>query len=252
MNDTVIIAQNLARNRGFACFPVGENKHPSRPKDEGGEGYKDASKDPDRIAWLWKHWPGPLIGVATGAMSGISVLDVDQKHAPARAFWSANHHRLLPTRTFESRRGGLHLYYGHVAGVGVSAGRICHGVDTRGDGGFIIFWFGAGFGCHDHTPPQPWPEWLLAELHRPPPAPRRPLPDRPPDDEHALAGLARRVASAAEGERNAVLHWAACRCADRRMRLADAEALLIPPATQAGLSQIEIRRTINSAMRAAA
>jgi hypothetical protein len=86
----------------------------------------------------------------------------------------------------------------------------------------------------------------------------RPAPDRqatasrPQDDESALAGLVRRVETAAEGERNDVLYWAACRCKERGMRPAEAEALLSPAGRKAGLPDIEIMRTVDSAMRRAA
>jgi hypothetical protein len=80
MSDEIMrLAQNLARTCGYAVFPmrlVGNKKLPTRPEKDGGHGFKDATKDPDGIAWLWQHWPGPLIGIATGPASGISVLDV--------------------------------------------------------------------------------------------------------------------------------------------------------------------------------
>ena len=66
--------------------------------------------------------------------------------------------------------------------------------------------------------------------------------------ERALDAIARRVAAAPEGERNAVLYWAACRCTERHMSRTDTESLLIPAAMQAGLPDIEARRTIASAM----
>src|SRR5689334_3538050 len=109
-HDVATLATNLARNQGWAVFPVGGNKNPVWPKAKGGSGYKDGSKDPDRIAWLWRHWPGPLIGIATGAMSGVSVLDVDLKHDAALAWWQANEARLPRTRAYRTRSGGIHLH----------------------------------------------------------------------------------------------------------------------------------------------
>jgi hypothetical protein len=116
--DVCHLAQNLARNCGYAVFPchsVPENKAvdktPTWPKAKGGHGYKDASTDADRIAWLWDNWPGGLIGVATGAASNLWVLDVDPKHPEAFLWWQANHHRLLPTRAYETQSTGIHLHY---------------------------------------------------------------------------------------------------------------------------------------------
>jgi Bifunctional DNA primase/polymerase, N-terminal len=246
------LAQNLARNCGYAPFPcrsTPENKDtdktPTWPKREGGQGYKDATTDPDRIAWMWQHWPGELIGVATGEVSNLWILDIDRKHAEACAWWQINHHRLLPTRAYGTRSGGIHLHYRDGEGIGCTVSRICKGIDTRGSGGYVIHWFAAGFTCHDHSPPAPWPAWLRAAL-TPPPRPAESYRGTIPT-EAAIAGIIRRVAEAQEGERNAVVFWGACRLIERGMRQREIEALLIPVAIGIGLSDIEARRTINSA-----
>lgn len=38
-------------------------------------GYKDASRDPAQIRAWWKRWPAANVGIATGAVSGVVVLD---------------------------------------------------------------------------------------------------------------------------------------------------------------------------------
>lgn len=235
------LAINLARNAGFACFPCLENKRPACP-----HGFKDACRDPAAIQQLWHRWPGELIGIATGTISQLWVLDIDQKHHTAWEWWQANHHRLLPTRTYATRSGGIHLHYRDGEGIGCTTGRVCRGVDTRGDGGYVVYWFAAGLACHNHSPPAPWPTWLRAALSpRPATAPRRTHGAVPA--EAAVAGIVQRVAEAREGERNAVLFWAACLLRERGLRQRDIEALLIPTALGIGLSDIEVRRTIASA-----
>jgi hypothetical protein len=234
------MAQNLARNCGYAAFPCKEDKSPATP-----HGCKDASRNPEQVAQLWRRNLGPLVGIATGKPSGISVLDIDRKHPAAIAWWCNHCDRLLPTRTYETRSGGLHCFFRHLDGVRNSGSRLCTGIDTRGDGGYVISWWCAGYGCFDHSPPAPWPAWLLAELTRGPPAPRVTV----MPTEHALAGIVRRVACAAEGERNSVLFWAACRLFERGLSMGEAETVLILPALNAGLSRAEARRTLVSAFR---
>ena len=90
------------------------------------------------------------------------------------------------------------------------------GVDVRGDGGLVIFWYAAGCPCLNHDPAAPWPTWLLecVQFRRPPPV----IPDRLRTPEHAgkaVDGILRRVATAAEGSRNGILFWGAVRLAER-------------------------------------
>jgi len=243
VDETCQSAINLARNAGYAVFPCRLDKSPACP-----HGFQDASRDPSVILRLWDRWPGELTGIATGAVSQLWVLDVDVKHPEGCDWWHASHHRLLPTRTFATRSGGLHLHYRDGDGVGCTTGRICKGIDTRGDGGYAIYWFSAGLSCHDHSPPAPWPAWLRAALLPPPRPTMAAHPLHAVPGETAVAGIVRRVAQAREGERIAVLYWAACRLLERGMRPREVERLLLPIAKGVGLPDIEARKTIGSAM----
>jgi Bifunctional DNA primase/polymerase, N-terminal len=267
--EAAVLAANLAKSCGYAVFPVRADKTPVWPKANGGQGYKDASRDPERIAWLWRKWPGPLVGVATGAISGIDLLDVDcgnwavdaspttiEKHESARAWWHANHYRLPETLTFRSRSRGLHLYLAHSDVVGCTTSKITKGIDTRANGGYAIWWFAAGYDCLHYSRPAPWPAWLLAAMAPPPALPRRAYSPRPGDDTGSVAGLLRTVAGAAEGERNTILHWAACRFAERvcagQISAAEAEVRLVAAGLAAGLEEPGARATARSGLRSAA
>jgi hypothetical protein len=247
-DDACAIAQNLARNAGCAVFPCRADKSPACP-----HGFRNASRDPAAILRLWHRWPGELIGVATGTISQLWVVDIDVKHPEGCDWWRTNHHRLLPTRTYATRSGGIHLHYRDGHGIGCTTGRICKGVDTRGDGGYAIYWFAAGFVCHDQSPPAPWPVWLRGALTMPsrsvvPASQRGPA----VQGNAAVTGIVRRITEAREGERNALLFWAACRLAQRGISQREVEALLLPIAISIGLSDPEARRTIASAQRRAA
>lgn len=157
------LAQNLAGNNGWPVFPLGEDKKPRTP-----HGFKDATSDPERIGWLWRMYPGSLIGMPTGKPSGFSVLDVDVKHDTARVWWRQHEHLLPLTRTYRTRGGGMHLFFRHADGVKNSEGKLTPGVDTRGDGGYVVHWFAAGYECLDHAPLAEWPHWLSRRLWPPP------------------------------------------------------------------------------------
>lgn len=217
------LAQNLARNAGYAAFPVKLDKTPATPR-----GFLDAKTQPDEIARLWRRHPGPLVGVATGARSGISVLDVDsgdwpegaspaviERHQAARFWWHRNADRIPATRIFATRSGGLHAAFRHRDGVGSTQGRIHQGIDTRGDGGYAVWWYASGHPCHCHEPPAPWPDWLFAPLIEPAPTPRlvQPAPRRrapvAPGAERVIENAMRLVTSAPEGQKHERLRQAA-------------------------------------------
>src|SRR5215469_11221378 len=62
--------------RGWAVFPL----QPGGKKPmAGSNGFKDATIDHAQIEAWWTKNPDANIGIATGAASGISVLDVDVK-----------------------------------------------------------------------------------------------------------------------------------------------------------------------------
>jgi hypothetical protein len=163
--DVCLMAQNLAHNCNYAVFPCKADKKPATP-----HGFHDATDDPDAVAELWRRYPGPLIGVATGEASGVSVIDLDAKHATAIAWWNKAKHRLPVTRTYRTRSGGAHLYYQHKPGIRNAQGNPVPGVDVRGTGGYVIFWFADGHECSEHSPPAEWPDWLT-RFFWPPPKP---------------------------------------------------------------------------------
>lgn len=243
MDDVCAIAIALAQTHDYAVFPCNEFKRPRTP-----QGFKDASKDPATIRDTWEKWPGPLIGVATGATSSISVLDIDVEHDTARAWWR-QHCGILPeTRIYRTRSGGLHLLFRHKDGVSNTQGKLAVGVDTRGDGGYIIFWFAAGFPCELDAPPAAWPSWLYRTLW--PPAQLAPIRSTTLP-ENSINGLVRTVREAREGTRNGKLNWAAFKMREHIARGAitqsEAHQELLAAAMASGLPTKEAIMTLTSA-----
>jgi hypothetical protein len=200
---------------------------------------------------LWSRHPGELIGVSTGDVSGVDVLDIDAKHVGAAQWWGAYRDRIPATRVHRTRSGGLHLLFRHVSRVGCSVGRIALGIDVRGDGGYVIWWPGAGLPVLSDAALASWPDWLcwLAMPSPPPVEPRITVPDR-----HALAGLIRIVATARDGERNRIAFWAACRAGEMArsglIAFDTAAVVIAEAAVQAGLPRGEAERTARSGVRA--
>ena len=76
MNNLLDAALKYA-SRGFTVFPCGgsNGKKPLTP-----HGFKDASTDPKQIEEWWTTHPDANIAIATGEMSGLVVLDIDNKN----------------------------------------------------------------------------------------------------------------------------------------------------------------------------
>lgn len=251
--ETMRAAQNVARHRGWAVFPVLESKRPACKKWP-----ELAAFEPDAVTELWQRYPAPLIGIAMGSRSGIDLLDIDVKHEDALAWWDANRGRLTPTLSFRTRSGGIHCYYQHAPEVRNSQGRIAPGIDVRGDGGFAVFWFAAGFSCLWDMLPAAWPAWLLRPglLFPEPSAPRtayRASSTRYGGASDVLEALLSTVSDAREGSRNGTLFWAANRAREHVLEgdvsQGEAETLLLEAARAAGLKDYEAKRTIDSAFR---
>jgi hypothetical protein len=222
---------------GYPVFPIAASKRPTCP-----HGFKDAATEPADIRRLWREHPGPLLGVPTGKVTGLFVLDLDTTMHTAAAEWFERHAPYLPeTRQQTTRSGGLHLFFQHVEGLRNSAGRIAQGVDTRAEGGSIIVWQPTAW-LDSPRPLAEAPQWLI-EMAKPKPLPPPPKFDRAVISESVarrkIEGIVGAVAAGKPGSRNAVAYWGARRLAEmvaqRILGQADAIALVVTASQQAGL-----------------
>lgn len=255
---------------GCSCRQVdcaSPGKHPRTRR-----GLHAAATDPARIRTWWQRWPDANIGVATGAASGLLVVDVDLPDGPAAlARLQAQHGALPPTCQQTTGSGGRQLLFAHPGGSVPNRARLVAGIDVRGDGGYIVVppsrhATGRRYRWAARRPPAAPPGWLLGLLERTR-TPDLPVPVEvaapPPAGSRvrryataALEAELARLASAAKGARNDTLNRAAFSLgqlvAGGLLDPAEVSDHLTRVATAIGLGPSEIRRTIASALTAAA
>ncbi len=125
---------------GWRVFPVTRQKTPLTSN-----GFKDASTDTRAIKSWWKANPNAGIGVATGAVSGIVVLDLDahKEGAVTSLQEIVKQHGAFPQEVVsQTGGGGSHFFFVHPGdGTKVSNAQALFGfpgIDVRGDGGYVV------------------------------------------------------------------------------------------------------------------
>jgi bifunctional DNA primase/polymerase-like protein len=236
-------------HQGVPVFPCGEDKRPLTL-----HGFKSATVNPDLIHEWWTRWPEALIGVPTGVK--FVTLDLDLQHGEAQAWYDKNRDRLPLTRAHVTRSGGQHLLFQPDTRVRCTTGKIARHIDTRGIGGYAIWWPACGLKVLHGEALAEAPDWLIAKLK--PTAEVFQFLSRPlqPNSEAArrkLEGVIRVIAWATEGERNAKTFWGACRLAEMAregfLSRDDAIAVTVEAASRTGLPRHEALRTAQSAFR---
>ncbi len=167
---------------GVPVFPCDDQKRPLTAK-----GFKDATASPDELRRMFSNWQAVMIGMPTGEITGIVVVDVDVKDGRTGMEWlNANSHRLPQTRTIRTGSGGLHIYLRWPGQpIRNSAGKIAPGIDIRGDGGYVIVPPSPGYAVADNSDVAEVPDWLMPILAPPAPPERpaapaqAPMPSRP-------------------------------------------------------------------------
>jgi hypothetical protein len=108
-----------------------QGKHPRRPAWQ-----REATADPATVEQWIAQYPNANVGIATGAVSGFFVLDIDGEDG---ARWLEQQAALPPTVEALTGSGGRHFLF-KLPGFSVrnSVRKIAKGVDIRGDGGQIV------------------------------------------------------------------------------------------------------------------
>lgn len=252
-------------DHGWHVFPC----RPGEKVPATAHGVHEATTDLAQIDAWWTADPDRNVGIATGATSGIYVLDIDGMDGyEAFADLAAEHDACLPAALWQATpSGGIHGVMRHPGGhLPNTAGRLAANVDTRGDGGYVL----AAPSVHPNggryrwlakTVPPMVPGWLLRLLRKMP----RERTHTPVDTSEAsteryvqaaVTAELDAVRNAMEGNRNHRLNEAAFslgtlvgagQVADQWVR-----EQLIRAGQDAGLPYLEAKATVKSGIEAGA
>jgi hypothetical protein len=92
------------------------------------------------ITEWYQQWTNANVGIVTGIISGIVVLDIDPAHGGDKSVsdWEQQHGPLPRTVEVKTGGGGRHLYFKHPGGLVHNKVGIAPGIDLRGDGGCVV------------------------------------------------------------------------------------------------------------------
>jgi hypothetical protein len=170
MNSLHTAALELAE-KGLAVFPC----QPRGKAPACDAGLHAATTDPERINRWWRAFPDLNIGIATGAVSRVFVLDVDGDDGEASLRKLEGEHSILPSTVEVITGKGRHCYFQFGKHkIGNSAGQLGTGLDIRGDGGYVI----APPSIHPSGRSYAWsvdaaqdfaaaPDWLITKIEAP-------------------------------------------------------------------------------------
>jgi len=231
-------------------------------------GVKQATTDHVIITRWWTLMPDANIGIAicTGALSSVRVLDIDPKHGGDRVLAALlAKHDWLPT-TLEQRTGsgGSHYLLTGWPSCDLKTKLISQdsGVELLGVGRYFI----AAPSVHPDGGSYEWlvpvttriaaaPLWLVALATREPePQRQAAAPTGPKAARGALLHAVRRIEESPAGDRNNTLnrmsYWVARIVSEGNISESLARSALIDAGCAAGMPAFEVKRTVESALRA--
>ena len=162
MSTLLAAALDYAGGNGWSVFPLWPRSKEPACK----HGFKNATRNPATIRRYWLAQPEVNIGIATGIVSGVWVLDSDGSDGEDTLGHLGIRYRSISTLISETARGHHHWFLTD-GPIQSSVGRVGLGLDVRGDGGYVL----APPSVHPDGPVYRWindlpiapaPDWLVA------------------------------------------------------------------------------------------
>lgn len=138
---------------GYSIIPIA-GKRPLVNWEE----YQVTAPTEEKVHEWSEVYQGAGIGIVTGKVSGITVVDIDVKNTEKTSLST-----FPPTYTVQTPSGGYHLYYQYSDTVGTSANQFPQYpyVDIRNDGGYVVAPPSEGYTIIKHIECAPFPTDLF-------------------------------------------------------------------------------------------
>ena len=120
----------LYLSKNLSIVPLGANKHALVPWAE----FQQRLPTEAEVTSWWQQFPNANIGIVTGKISDITVVDVDVKSGGLETIKTL---ALPATLTAKTGGGGWHYYYRYTPDIQTGSGRLT-GIDIRNDGGYVV------------------------------------------------------------------------------------------------------------------
>lgn len=135
---------DLARMYASTGWPVLRLRPGAKIPLKGSHGFLDATTDTAQVEAWWLEMPDADVGIATGAVSELLVIDADVKNPKIDCQQSLRELELPVTFTVQTPSGGWHFYFslpeyrdGTTPSIG-SGTQVLPGIDLRGNGGYVV------------------------------------------------------------------------------------------------------------------
>jgi len=135
--ETVLDAALSYVERGWGVIALSPNeKIPVADKLLQPNGSKSFTTDPEHVRKLWATYPKANVGIVTGDVSQITVIDFDSKEAYDEVFSKIG---AAPTTLRVKTPRGIHLYLAYTPELKQTAGMAgINGLDVRQQGGYVV------------------------------------------------------------------------------------------------------------------
>src|SRR5262245_15589274 len=183
-----MIAMNAAIHeylgRGWSIIPIRTGD--KRPLLRWDEFQHRHPSETEATSWF-RQWPEAGIGIVTGIISGLIVIDIDARHGGYEALEKLEHEHgpMPPTVECRTGGGGRHLYFARPGAVVRNKVGLAPGIDVRANGGYVVappslHSSGLRYAWVESRDPEstgiaPVPDWILRQAADEPARRARPI-----------------------------------------------------------------------------